>query len=85
MTCFANFSHALSAAQGGSDASGIYKQSTVDYSQQALSLDSEKQQSIGSSLCGVGVQLEEAFGGAQDVEGALRGADVYVVQTRPQP
>ena len=36
-------------------------------------------------LLGVGVQLEQAFGGAQDVEGCIVGKDLFVVQTRPQP
>ncbi|KAK9806472.1 hypothetical protein WJX73_000758 [Symbiochloris irregularis] len=85
VTCFANFSQALTSAQGGSEASGNYKQVTVDYSRQALSVDADKQQSIGKSLSAVGVQLEDAFGGPQDVEGALTGSEIYVVQTRPQP
>ena len=48
-------------------------------------MDTKKQQSIGKILSAAGMQLEEAFGGAQDVEGALKGSDIYVVQTRPQP
>ena len=40
---------------------------------------------VGQQLCQVAVALEEAFGGPQDVEGAIVGQDVYIVQTRPQP
>lgn len=85
VTCFANFSQALTSAEAGSEAVFSYKQMTVDYSRQALSVDTDKQQSIGKSLSAVGSQLEKSFGGAQDVEGALIGSEIYVVQTRPQP
>lgn len=40
---------------------------------------------VGQQLCKVAVELEEAFGAAQDVEGAIVGSDVFIVQTRPQP
>ena len=40
---------------------------------------------VGRQLCQVAVTLEEAFGGPQDVEGAIVGQDVFIVQTRPQP
>lgn len=40
---------------------------------------------VGQQLCKIAVALEEAFGEPQDVEGALVGSEVYIVQTRPQP
>lgn len=40
---------------------------------------------VGQQLCNVAVALEEAFGEPQDVEGALVGSEVFIVQTRPQP
>lgn len=40
---------------------------------------------VGQQLCKVAVELEEAFGAPQDVEGAIVGSDVFIVQTRPQP
>lgn len=40
---------------------------------------------VGQQLCKVAVALEEAFGEPQDVEGALVGSEVFIVQTRPQP
>ncbi len=52
---------------------------------QALSTSEEKRAEVGEQLAKVGKALEEAFGGPQDVEGALIGSEVYIVQTRPQP
>lgn len=40
---------------------------------------------VGQQLCKVAVMLEEEFGAPQDVEGALVGSEVFIVQTRPQP
>ena len=40
---------------------------------------------VGQQLCKVAVELEEAFGAPQDIEGAIVGSDVFIVQTRPQP
>lgn len=40
---------------------------------------------VGKQLCKVAVELEEAFGAPQDVEGAIVGSEVFIVQTRPQP
>ena len=40
---------------------------------------------VGQQLCKVAVELEEAFGAPQDVEGAIVESDVFIVQTRPQP
>eukprot|EP01024_Parvocaulis_polyphysoides_P001757 TRINITY_DN1049_c2_g1_i1.p3 TRINITY_DN1049_c2_g1~~TRINITY_DN1049_c2_g1_i1.p3 ORF type:complete len:102 (-),score=21.25 TRINITY_DN1049_c2_g1_i1:722-988(-) len=74
---FANFSTAY--VKGGGDSR------TVDYSREKFSLDQKFREKIGEKLCQVGKQLEGEFGGAQDVEGAIVGEDVYVVQTRPQP
>lgn len=52
---------------------------------QALSTDEERREAVAKQLAAVGAELEKEFGGPQDVEGALLGTDVYVVQTRPQP
>ena len=52
---------------------------------QELSRSEERRREVGSSLAAVGAALEKAFKGPQDVEGALVGSDVYIVQTRPQP
>ena len=52
---------------------------------QELSRSKERREEVGKSLAAVGAALEKAFKGPQDVEGALVGTDVYLVQTRPQP
>jgi phosphoglucan,water dikinase len=52
---------------------------------QALSVDDARRERVGKQLARVGAALEEAFGGPQDVEGALTGDELYIVQTRPQP
>ncbi len=52
---------------------------------QELSRSKEKREEVGKSLAAVGAALEKAFKGPQDIEGALVGTDVYIVQTRPQP
>ena len=52
---------------------------------QALSVSDDRREAVGKQLAKVGAALEEAFGGAQDVEGALIKDAVYIVQTRPQP
>jgi phosphoglucan,water dikinase len=98
---FANFSTALQsgasskalAAAGpssGSSTSGQVIQSqsrnpVVDYSKEKLSTDEDFRQQLATKLCKVGCLLEESFHGPQDVEGAVDGDTVYIVQTRPQP
>ena len=82
---FANFSAALRTGAGGAGGGFAYAHRTADYSRAALSLDAGARQALGGQLAAVGGALEAAFGGAQDVEGALVGERVYVVQTRPQP
>ena len=52
---------------------------------QALSVSEDRREAVGKQLAQVGAALEDAFGGAQDVEGALIGDAVFIVQTRPQP
>jgi pyruvate,water dikinase len=36
-----------------------------------------------SQLASVGLQLEAAFGGPQDIEWAFAGSELYVLQSRP--
>lgn len=47
----------------------------MDYSKHALSNDTAVREEIARRLLGVGVQLEQAFEGAQDVEGWIVGKD----------
>ena len=82
---FANFSQALGKQKASGGKAGAFGLSFLNYSRQALSTDADKRAAVGKKLADVGSALEKAFGGAQDVEGALVGEDVYIVQTRPQP
>ena len=52
---------------------------------QELSRSEDHRKSVGKKLAAVGTALEKASKGPQDVEGALVGSEVYIVQTRPQP
>lgn len=81
---FANFSQALVKARKG-HSSGLYGSMTVDYSKQELSLSEDTRTKVGKQLSTVGEALQRAFKGPQDVEGALVGDRVYIVQARPQP
>ena len=83
---FANFSKALAkAAKAPEGEAPAYGPVHLDYSKQALSTDKDKRAALGKQLAAVGAELEKAFGGAQDVEGAVVGSDIFIVQTRPQP
>ena len=77
---FANFSQALRPAATG----GISRE-TVDYSRIPLSCDAEARTELGGRLVRIGRQVEQAFEGPQDVEGAVVGSEIYLVQARPQP
>jgi phosphoglucan,water dikinase len=77
---FANFSEALMPSDGG------LRSVAVDYSGQALSCSKEARTEVGRRLAAVGWGLQAALGGApQDVEGAVAGGKLFVVQSRPQP
>lgn len=83
---FANFSQALEKRSGSrSSVGGGFRRVVVDYSKQDLSLSGGERAEVGGKLAEVGVALEQAFGCAQDVEGALQSGEIFVVQTRPQP
>ncbi|KAL3145446.1 2,3-dihydroxyphenylpropionate/2,3-dihydroxicinnamic acid 1,2-dioxygenase, variant 2 [Trebouxia sp. C0009 RCD-2024] len=79
---FANFGTALRSSAGSAKSSGS---AVLDYSKQDLSVSSEAREKVAQQLCKVAVELEEAFGAPQDIEGAIVGSDVFIVQTRPQP
>ncbi|HXP63821.1 MAG TPA: PEP/pyruvate-binding domain-containing protein [Dongiaceae bacterium] len=77
---FASFSQALRPAAAG----GISRE-TVDYSRIPLSCNAVARKELGGRLARIGRQVEQAFEGPQDIEGALVGRDIYLVQARPQP
>lgn len=75
---FANFSRALEPA-----ASGLASR-IVDYSQIELSRDTAFRNALGRRLAAIGAAVETAFGRAQDIEGAIVGDQVFLVQARAQ-
>lgn len=100
MRAFANFSEAylpVSSAQTLPAVNSIYDSATsvldkgmvaqrvVSYSSHSLSTDQSARERIGGQLFKVGKYLETELDGPQDVEGAVVGDSIYVVQSRPQP
>ena len=57
---------------------------TVDYSRDRLTCDRNSRQKTAARLCAIGVQLEKAFGPPQDIEGVIKGDEIYLVQSRAQ-
>lgn len=57
----------------------------VDYSRQALSVDTVAREALARRLAAVGAALEAEHGAPQSVEGCVVGDDLYVVQSRHQP
>ncbi|UCG11121.1 MAG: TIM barrel protein [Deltaproteobacteria bacterium] len=79
MLAFANFSKAVWPA-----ASGGLTRRTVDYSRVNFSQDKGLRNRLGDRLHAIGRFVEDSLGGAQDIEGAIVGDDIYLVQSRPQ-
>ena len=80
---FANFSTAALPPKPG--VPGMVEV-RVDYSRQALTVDPKARETLGARLGAVGRALQAELGGvAQDVEGAVVGDAIVVVQSRPQP
>jgi phosphoglucan,water dikinase len=76
---FANFNYALRA-----DSRGGAKRELVDYSRVPLSRESGLRRDLGRRFAAIGIRVENEFGKAQDIEGAIMGNDIYLVQSRPQ-
>jgi phosphoglucan,water dikinase len=76
---FANFSHALRP-----DSAGGVKKELLDYSRIPLSSESELRRDVGGRLAKIGARVENEFGKPQDIEGAIVGNKIYLVQSRPQ-
>eukprot|EP00210_Caulerpa_lentillifera_P008291 g7912.t1 len=88
-TAFANFSSVLMPKARHDDewsVTGKLMTRVADYSTLALSVDDENRELLGKRLLRAGEALEKEFGGIpQDIEGALVGNELYIVQSRPQP
>jgi phosphoglucan,water dikinase len=76
---FANFSYALRP----DPARGLMKPS-VDYSRIELSRSAAARTSLGQRLAEIGLLVERAFHRPQDIEGAVVGNTIFLVQARPQ-
>ena len=79
MLAFANFSSGLRPRADG----GLARE-TIDYSTVPFSRDAELRRKLGRRLSAVGRLIEAAFGAPQDIEGAVVGNDIWLVQARPQ-
>lgn len=64
---------------------GMVCKRTVAYSNHYLSKDEDRRKALAAGLYKIGKFLETELGGPQDVEGAVVGESMYVVQSRPQP
>ncbi len=76
---FASFSDAL-----WPDPDGGCRPKKVDYSQVSLSLEPAVREKIGRRLAAIAQFVETAFHAPQDIEGVVKGEEIYLVQSRPQ-
>jgi len=76
---FASFSDAL-----WPDPAGGLRREKVDYSQVPLSLESAVRVQLGRRLAALAQFVESAFRAPQDIEGLVKGDNIYLVQSRPQ-
>jgi phosphoglucan,water dikinase len=74
----ASFSHALMPGDSG------VTRKRLSYSDVPLTRDPAFRKQIGKRLAAVGRFIEEAFGKPQDIEGAVIGDEIYLVQSRAQ-
>jgi phosphoglucan,water dikinase len=78
MLAFANFSHALRAGEHGVIAERL------DYSQVRMSRDSQFRREVGGRIMNIAKFIENEFGKPQDIEGAIVGDEIFLVQSRAQ-
>ena len=76
---FASFSDAL-----WPDPAGGLRRTKLDYSRVPLSLEPETREKLGRRLAVIAQFVETAFHQPQDIEGVVKGDDIYLVQSRPQ-
>jgi alpha-glucan, water dikinase len=57
---------------------------TVDYTQEPLVWDTTYREKLLTTIGRIGLEIERACGTPQDIEGAIRQDEFYVVQTRSQ-
>jgi alpha-glucan, water dikinase len=56
----------------------------LDYSTEPLVWDAAKRNEVLGAIARIGIEVENALGSAQDIEGAVSRGRYFVVQTRPQ-
>jgi phosphoglucan,water dikinase len=79
LLAFANFSYAILP----DEAWGVrYKR--LDYSRIALSTNAEIRHKLVKRIAAIGQFVENVFEYPQDIEGAIVGDDIYLVQSRSQ-
>jgi phosphoglucan,water dikinase len=79
MLAFANFSSELRPK-----ADGGLSPETIDYAIVPFSRDAHLRRDLGRRLSAIGRLIESAFGAPQDIEGAVVGNEIWLVQARPQ-
>jgi phosphoglucan,water dikinase len=79
MLAFASFSDAIQP-----DPSGGTTRRVVQYSDVGLSRDPAFARQLGKRFASIARFMEGALGRPQDIEGALVGEEIYLVQSRPQ-
>lgn len=60
------------------------KSSLLDYMGEPLLEDRDFAARMFAKVAQIGIEVEQACGSAQDIEGAVQAGEFYVVQTRPQ-
>jgi len=76
---FANFSEAVWPNPAG----GLMRK-IPDYSRVTLSLERATREELGRRLAAIARLVETAFQSPQDIEGVVKGEEIYLVQARPQ-
>ena len=79
MLAFASFSEAIWPSPAGGTIRKI-----VDYSRIELSRDAATRKALGRRLHAISRFVEDALQKPQDIEGAVVGDEIYLVQARPQ-
>jgi phosphoglucan,water dikinase len=77
---FSSMSHAL--LRGDTREGGGLARTIIDYSVERLSNDGRYRDALLRRLSAVGAFVENAFGEAQDIEGAVAGEEIYLFQSR---
>lgn len=78
-----SFSSMARAVMPGGDA-GL-TQRIIDYSREPMTIDDAYREAFIKRVGNIGAMMEKSFGPPQDIEGGIKGGDVYIFQSRPEP